>query len=301
MRAGGVEAWIERLGPAVAPERLVVVSPANRLHARLEVYCEAEAEARGLAQRFGGMVRAVQEESWQPPPATAPGHPLRIAGRLWITGREEELSALRASHPDQPTLCIPAAMAFGTGEHATTGMCLRLLAEAVRRRRTAGTSWELLDLGSGSGILALAGRMFGASSALGLDNDPHAVRTARGNATLNGVRRVRFQRADLLAGWQPEPARWPVITANLFSELLTALLPRIREALAGGGCLIASGVLASQAVELEKHFRKNDLRLVTRRRRGKWTAFLVCPDDGVSNHVSGTTASPTRKRPPGSA
>ena len=157
---------------------------------RLEIYCAGEAEARGLAKRFGGRVRAVPAGSWQPPPATAPGHALGIGGRLWVTGREEELPALRAAHPGKAALCIPAAMAFGTGEHATTAMCLRLLAETARTLKADGHggAWELLDLGSGSGILALAGKMFGARSALGLDNDPHAVRIARENAALNGVR-----------------------------------------------------------------------------------------------------------------
>ena len=84
----------------------------------------------------------------------------------------------------------------------------------------------MLDLGSGSGILALAGKLFGAGDALGLENDPHAVRTARENAALNGVREVRFRRADLLKEWPPERrTRWQVITANLFSELLTSPAP----------------------------------------------------------------------------
>ncbi len=268
--------WTERLGTAVSPARLAVVSPAGGRNVRLEIYCDAEPEARELTRRFGGRARVLHAESWQPPPATAPGRPLRIGGRLWVTAREEELPALRAAHPGLPVLCIPAAMAFGTGEHATTAMCLRLLAETARTLKAAGRSpWELLDLGSGSGILALAGKGFGAHAALGLDNDPHAVRTARENATLNGVHGVRFARADLLDGWQPTRGSWPLITANLFSELLTALLPRLRVALADGGFLIASGVLASQAEDLEKTFRENCLQLVTKRRRGKWTAFLV--------------------------
>ncbi len=296
MPPGRADAWTEQLGAAVSPDRVVVVSPAGGRNVRLEVYCDTAGEADELARRFGGRVRVLRAEDWQPLPATAPGRPLAIGGRLWVTGREEELLALRAAHPGKPVLCIPAAMAFGTGEHATTAMCLRLLAETARTVAAAGGGpWELLDLGSGSGILALAGKMFGARAALGLDNDPHAVRTARGNASLNGVRGVRFQRADLLAGWQPERGRWPVITANLFSELLTALLPRVRTALAENGFLIASGVLASQAAELESNLPKNGLQLVSKRRRGKWTAFLIRP------HASGTTASPTRKRPPGSA
>lgn len=274
--ADRADAWTESLGAAIPPARIAQVSPASSRNVRLEVYCNTKAEADDLARGFGGRVRAVRAESWQPPPATAPGRALGIGGRLWITGREEELFALRAAHPGKAALCIPAAMAFGTGEHATTAMCLRLLAETARTL-AAGPPWELLDLGTGSGVLALAGKMFGAHCALGLDNDPHAVRTARGNATLNGVRGVRFQRADLLTGWRPERGRWPVITANLFSELLTALLPQIRAALTKEGFLIASGVLASQAAQLETHLCENHLRLVTRRRRGKWTAFLICP------------------------
>lgn len=292
--------WVERLSGVISPDRIAVISPADARNVRLEIYCHTEAEADGLANECGGRVRVLRAESWQPLPATAPGRPLNIGGRLWVTGRAEELPTLRVAHPNKAVLCIPAAMAFGTGEHATTAMCLRLLAETARTL-AAAPRWKLLDLGSGSGILALAGKIFGARTALGLDNDPHAVRTARQNATLNGVRGVRFQRADLLSAWQLERGAWPVITANLFSELLTALLPQIRAALTDGGSLIASGVLASQAAELENSLRENGLRLLTRRRRGKWTAFLVCRDAADATQISGTTASPTRKRPPGSA
>ena len=268
------DAWAARLASAVDPARLVLVTPAGGRSVRVEVYCDTEREARALAGRFGGQVRAVAPESWQPPPATAPGRPLAIGGRLWVTGREEELDALRAAHPGKPVLCIPAAMAFGTGEHATTAMCLRLLAEVARGRR--GESWELLDLGTGSGILALAGKLFGASGALGLDNDPHAVRTANENAALNGVRGVRFQRTDLLKNWTPATsATWPVITANLFSELLIALLPNIWRSLADGGSLIASGIMATQAAEVENALHAHALRILDKTRRGKWVAFLV--------------------------
>lgn len=265
--------WTERVAAAADPGRIAVVRPANGKRERLEVYCDTSREADKLARRFGGRVRAVRAESWQPLPATRPGRPLAVGGRLWVTGREEELPALRAAHPGKPVLCIPAAMAFGTGEHATTAMCLRFLAGAADE---AATPWDVLDLGSGSGILALAGKLFGARKASGLDNDPHAVRTARENAALNGVRGVRFGRADLLRDPLPEqPGGWRVVAANLFSELLTALLPRIRRLLAPDGVLVASGILASQAAALEAAFARNRLELVARRRRGKWTAFLV--------------------------
>ncbi len=271
----GVEAdvWSEQVGEVVGTGRIAVVRQAGGTRERLEVYCDTRREADGLARRFGGRVRAVRAASWQPAPATRPGRPLAIGGRLRVTGREEEIPSLRAAHPGKPVLCIPAAMAFGTGEHATTAMCLRFLAETTGEWTGP---WDVLDLGSGSGILALAGKQFGARTVLGLDHDPHAVRTARANAALNGVRGVRFTRADLLRDALPErPGGWRVVAANLFSELLTALLPRVRRLLAPDGVLIASGILGSQAPSLEAAFAKNRLEVVTRRRRGKWTAFLV--------------------------
>ena len=275
---GRADFWTERLGAFVPPERLVVVSPVAGRSVRLEVYCDAESGAAELARKYGGQVRMIRAESWQPPPATAPGRPLAIGGALWVTGREEELPALRAAHPGKPVLCIPAAMAFGTGEHATTAMCLRLLAGAARTLSapSGGASWEILDLGAGSGILALAGKLFGAGDVLGLENDPHAVRTARENAALNAVRGVGLRPAALVKEWPPaRRGQWQIITANLFSELLTSLLPRIRLAMADQGFLIASGILVSQAPELELAFTKNRLEVVDRKRRGKWTAFLV--------------------------
>ncbi len=267
------DVWSEQVGTFVGAGRVALVRRAGGTRERLEVYCDTHREADELARQFGGRVRTVRAESWHPAPTTRPGRPLAIGGRLWVTGREEELSTLRAAHPGKPVLCIPAAMAFGTGEHATTAMCLRFLAETSRG---LAAPWDLLDLGSGSGILALAGRLFGARTAFGLDNDPHAVRTAHANAGLNGVRGVRFERGDLLRGTLPETyAGWQVVAANLFSELLTPLLPSIRGLLADDGVLIASGILLSQAAALEAAFTAEGLEVVTKRRRGKWTAFLV--------------------------
>ena len=174
-------------------------------------------------------------------------------------------------------------MAFGTGEHATTAMCLRLIVETSRRLnrgsggsavKTVGTS---LDLGSGSGILALAARQFGARHALGLDNDPHAVRTAKENAALNSVvQGVKFAQADLLRKWQPDTTQtWAMVTANLFSNLLVALMPLMTRALAPGGFLIMSGILKTQADEVVAAASSAGLEIATRRRRGKWVALLA--------------------------
>lgn len=272
-----VDLWMERLH-FVDPERLAVVSlPGARLQS-VEVYCEKQSEAEALVEQFGGKAQEVRQESWQPPPTTLPGKPLSIAGgRVLVTARPEELEQARIGHPRSHVLCVPAAMAFGTGEHATTAMCLRLLVETSQRLSRTATAWNVLDLGTGSGILALAARQLGAKYTLGLDNDRHAVRTARENAMLNGITRgVKFQQADLLRRWQPDATHpWAVVTANLFSNLLVELMPLMVRALADGGVLITSGILATQADEVANAITAENLEIVTRRRRGKWVALLA--------------------------
>lgn len=265
-----VEIWKQRL-EFIGPERLAVLERPGAARPRLEVYLPSEAPARALVSAFGGAVRPLADAAWQP--AANKGPALSIAGRLAITGRPEEWGALRDAGP---ALCIPAAMAFGTGEHATTAMCLRLLAGVARGHRRE--PWEMLDLGTGSGILALAARLFGATRALGFDNDPHAVRTARENARFNGIARADFRRADLIRSWHPERT-WPVITANLFSGLLLALMPRLALALAPGGRLILSGILRAQADDVEAALEANGLQ-ASRRRKGRWVAFLASGDAG---------------------
>ena len=273
--------WTARLAAAgVDLARLVVIETPRAV--RLEICGADAAEAGGFAARFGGTIREVPDADWQTPaPAATAARPLRIGRRLLVTGAEDAatLVALRAGHPGRAVLSIPAAMAFGTGEHATTAMCLRLLDGVARGLPPAG--WDALDLGSGSGILALAARLLGAGTVLGLENDPHAVRTARENARRHdggglGPPLVRFQRADLRR-WSAAGRTWPVVTANLFSTLLVALLPNvIFPALAPGGQLIASGVLAGeQEAEVATALRLVGLTLVETRRRGKWVAFRV--------------------------
>ena len=125
--------------------------------------------------------------------------------------------------------------------------------------------------------LALAGKLFGAKAVSGFDNDKHAVRAARGNAALNGITGVRFGQADLLRQpWPPQMhGGWTVITANLFSELLISLLPPVAAVMAPGGRLIASGILATQASEVEAALSAQGLQVITKRRRGRWVAYLV--------------------------
>src|SRR5213079_3237252 len=111
---------------------------------------------------------------------------------------------------------------------------LRLL-EKLTRRWKAG--WSIIDLGTGSGILALAAKRFGATRVIGIDNDPIAISTAKENARLNQINDVQFRVGDVRC-WKFQ-AKIDIFTANLFSELLIEILPRLKRA----RWLILSGIL----------------------------------------------------------
>lgn len=258
-------AWLALHESALAeasPAHVVVIAQPNRVRSLVQVTCGTRAEAAALIGRYGGTAERLARD-WQKKYLEAEVRaPLRIGRRLVV------VTQAVASRDRQ--LVIPAAGAFGTGEHATTAMCLRLL-EAVTRKLPPG--WRLLDAGTGTGILALAGRRFGAQEVLGLDNDPRAVAHARANARLNKIRGAKFLALDLLR-WKP-PHRFELVTANLFSELLIAALPILGRALRPGGLLIASGILREQAPEVLRALDHFDFDLVRKRRRGKWLALLA--------------------------
>jgi ribosomal protein L11 methylase PrmA len=198
--------------------------------------------------------------------------------------------ALRGAHATAPAikpalLVIPASLAFGTGEHATTAMSLRFLEQLTRRWKHG---WSLGDLGSGSGIFALAAKRFGASRVLGIDNDPVAISMAKSNARLNKIHGASFQLGDVHR-WNPAQ-KTDVITANLHSDLLIEILPKLR----GGGWLILSGILRSQKHEFVRALQRNHLDVVNMKRRGKWMAFLArqigtlrSPDPKLANFCGG--------------
>ncbi len=148
-------------------------------------------------------------------------------------------------------------------------MSLRLL-ERLTRARPAG--WRLFDAGTGSGILALAAARFGAEEVVAIDNDPTAIATAKENARSNRISGVRFVIGDVK---QALRGRFDFITANLYSELLIAMLPKFRQSLARDGRLILSGVLRQQESGLVRSLRANCFRIEESRRRGKWVALVA--------------------------
>ncbi|CAN5439725.1 hypothetical protein BH18VER2_BH18VER2_04410 [soil metagenome] len=256
----------EQLLEEFGPEKVAVIARPGRVRSLVQVFCNHHSAADRLQRKFGGQTKKLPRNwlaLYQPEKSRAP---LRIGNRLEIlsgpSGSPEPEGKAR--------LIIPAAGAFGTGEHATTAMSLRLLEETTRKLRPG---WRLLDAGTGTGILALAARRLGAGEVIGLDNDSGAVAHACSNGRLNRICRAKFVRADVLA-WRPVH-RYDFITANLFSELLIAALPIFRRALRTEGQLIISGILRAQTEAVERALDRAGFHLRKKRRRGKWIALLA--------------------------
>jgi ribosomal protein L11 methyltransferase len=241
-------------------DRLAVIERPGWKRALLEVACQSRKQARDLVKEFDGRIERLPR-NWLERLGKEKYKPLRIGKRLVIMRAKEKREA--GSFPYR--LVLPAGTAFGTGEHATTAMSLRLL-EQVTRGWTSG--WSLVDLGSGTGILALAAKCFGAKSVIGIDVDPVAIATAKESARLNKIDNLDFHLADARR-WN-FPRKIDIVTANLFSELLIEVLPKLKRS----RWLILSGVLRGQEKELVRALRRNKIDIVQVRRRGKWVAIL---------------------------
>jgi len=165
--------------------------------------------------------------------------------------------------PGQTEVIIDPGQAFGTGHHASTALCLRLLTEAA-----PGPN-RLLDVGCGTGILALAGLGLGVTRAVGLDLDPLAVQATRHNAGLNG----RADRLGLIVGG-PDCLRgsWPLVLANLTAGDLIDLAFELTRLTAPGGRLIASGILTKRLAEVLACYQAPTWTLENDLSEGEWTA-----------------------------
>ena len=283
--------------------RLVTISRPGRKWLQLEIACPSRNGSRRLIEEFGGRTEK-WPRNWLNRFANARrSKPLKIGKRLLISKILPSRATRRSSrkfersrqllfvtrHPakgpsssarfrqtvtaqshTQPTgsLVIPASAAFGTGEHATTAMSLRLLERLTRKWKDG---WSLADLGTGSGILALAAKRFGAGRVTGIDIDPKAISIAKANARLNKIDNVDFRLGDLRK-WRPRGAK-DIVAANLYIDLLVEIVPELKHS----NWLILSGVLQRQEEKLLRVLRRNNIEIVNVKRRGKWIAMLANP------------------------
>jgi len=166
---------------------------------------------------------------------------------------------------------IDPGMAFGTGQHPTTAMCLRALEESASGGRPGDA---VLDFGTGSGILAIAAARLGAKRVLALDIDPQAVKAARQNAAANGV----ADAVEVREGTLPEGAsteRFGLAVANISSLTIARLAPAFAESLRDGGTLIVSGFLEDTVDELSRALAAAGLRIERVDDEGVWRAITA--------------------------
>lgn len=254
------DVWPERLTEFA--DRLAITSLKGKKTIRVELFALGKKEADRLVAQFGGTA-SKQRKDWLTGGAK-PRPPINIRGRLFVVTSEAE------KPKDKPALIVPAGMAFGTGEHATTLNCLRLVADFAAAQTAP---WDMLDLGCGTGILALASRMLGARKVLAADFDPDCVRSTKENVKLNALTAVTVKKLDVFE-WEPDRT-WPLVTANLYSTILIAITPKLVASLAAGGTLIFSGVMRDQEAEVTKAFRKAGLKIGEIKRQGKWIAGIA--------------------------
>jgi len=157
--------------------------------------------------------------------------PMRFGQRLWVCPHGLEVEA-----EDAVIVRLDPGLAFGTGTHPTTALCLAWLDGAQLAGRT------VIDYGCGSGILAVAALKLGAARVIAVDHDPQALLATRSNAEANGV----ADRLTVLGSDQPDPPPADVVLANILANVLIELAPRIATLLAPGGELVMSGILEEQ-------------------------------------------------------
>jgi ribosomal protein L11 methyltransferase len=167
----------------------------------------------------------------------------------------------------QAVVVLDPGLSFGTGQHPTTEFCLRQL--ALRRNRAKRQAF--LDIGTGSGILAIAAAKLGFAPVEAFDSDPEAVRMARANARRNRVLdKVRIRRADLTKLRSRGAARRDLVCANLISSLLISERERIISRLKPGGLLVLAGILSAEFPQVQRAYESAGLNLVAGRTEREW-------------------------------
>lgn len=263
----------EGLGARIDPSRPAIVRayvPARDAAAAHRAAREAEAalshlQAFGLRPIGELRTRLVDEADWAE--AWKAHFPvMRVGQRLVIRPTWRRHRAL----PDDVVLALDPGMAFGTGLHPTTRLCLAAIEGVAASGALAGA--RVLDMGCGSGILAIAAARLGAAQVLGVDIDPIAIEATLANARRNGlVRKIRAREGSLPTGGPP----FDVVLANLIASVLVALAEPLRDEVRPGGLLLASGIFMDREVEVAGAFGLAGLEVIERSAEGDWVALVA--------------------------
>ena len=236
--------------------------PPGRAHVVAFFAARDEAEAAAAAVGVQGSVAELADQDWGE--RWKEGLAPFAVGRVFI---RFSWSAA-APPPGAVEVVLDPGMAFGTGTHPTTALCLAGLDALL----AAAPGADVLDVGTGSGLLAIAARKLGAGRVAATENDPIALRVAEENAQRNGVALELH-----LAPPSAVPGTFPVVVANILANTLVELAPQISARLAPGGTLLLSGILAGQEEEVRSAYVAQGLTPAPARERheGDWRLLAL--------------------------
>jgi len=266
-RAADVAAVFELAPPK--PQAVLIAEDPFGPNVTVEALYAEEPDAQLLARLVGSAVDVapLPDQDWIRESQLGL-HPVR-AGRFFLYGAHDEGRVPAGVFP----IRIEAGVAFGTGHHETTALCLEALSQLARRQRPE----KILDLGCGTGVLAIAAAKLWRVPVLATDIDPVAVQVAKENARLNGV--GSLVRAAMSDGLDHvairERAPFDLIVANILAAPLTRLAGGICEALTRNGVAVLSGLLRDQEIGVLGYYRARGLQLRRALRDGPWSALIL--------------------------
>ena len=190
-------------------------------------------------------------------------HPIRVGEKLVVVPTWEKYDA----SSNDIILELDPGMAFGTGTHETTRLCMELLEKYVFK------SANVLDIGCGSGILSVTSVLLGADRAIGCDIDSVAVKVSRENAILNGVeKKCDFILSDLTTGID---GKYNIICANIVADVVIDLVSDVHRFITDDGIFICSGIIDTRQGDVEDAFFKSGYRIIEKTVDGGWVAFAA--------------------------
>lgn len=195
-------------------------------------------------------------------------HPTKIGKRLVVVPLWEEYEAKEG----ELLVHMDPGLAFGTGTHETTRLCASLLETYLR------PGDRMLDVGTGSGILAVCGALLGASEGKAYDIDPVAVRVAKENMAENGITNVVCGVSDLLSDVDLSGGPFRIVTANIVADIIIRMAGQIRPYLTDDAVYITSGIINERAEEVRAAMLENGFSVIGELHDGGWTAFAFSPE-----------------------
>lgn len=257
--AQGVEVRDEELIPPPGE------APVPEGFARVTGYFSEDSDAEGILERLQGhfpeatfQLERFDDQLWA---ETWKLHfkPLRVRDSFWVLPPWEE-------RPEgAKAIVIEPGMAFGTGGHETTALCLDILVDALE----PGNS--VFDLGCGSGILGISAAALGAGRVLMVDNDPVSVTVARENADKNGFPEIETSGAPV----ETIGERFDLVLANILATTLIDLAEAVVARMKAGGKVVLSGIMVDQAEDVRKAYERLGARFVEERTQGEWSALWM--------------------------